>query len=84
MRSAVFTLHKIWLFLLFLSLTILITMAWYAPMSGDEYVHKVQAEKNIRYFKSFGKDKEALDTPISRLKHYGQSFDTLTIWFAES
>ncbi|MDZ7607885.1 MAG: tetratricopeptide repeat protein [Cyclobacteriaceae bacterium] len=84
MRSAFLTLHNSWLFLLFLSLVILITTAWHAPMSGDEYVHKVQAEKNIRYLKSLGQDKEALDTPISRLKHYGQSFDTLTVWLAES
>jgi len=84
MRRAVISLHNTWLFLLFISLIILLTSAWYAPMSGDEHVHKVQAEKNIRYLKSLGEDKEALDTPISRLKHYGQSFDTLTIWLAES
>ncbi len=84
MRSTVFPLQNTWLFLLFLSLVMLIATAWHAPMSGDEHVHKVQAEKNIRYLKTFGKDKEALDTPISRLKHYGQSFDTLTIWLADS
>ncbi len=69
-------LHKI---ALFVTLIILTVNAWEAPMSGDEYVHVKQAEKNIRYFKTLGKDKEALETPISRLKHYGQSFDNFTV-----
>jgi len=63
---------------LFITLIILIANAWEAPMSGDEYVHVKQAEKNIKYFKTLGTDKEALETPISRLKHYGQSFDNFT------
>ena len=54
-----------------------------APISGDEYVHVKQAEKNINYLQSLGENKEALDTPISRLKHYGQSFDTVTSWLAD-
>jgi hypothetical protein len=65
---------------LFISLIILLVGAWYAPMSGDEYVHVEQAEKNISYLRSLGQEKEALNTPISRLKHYGQSFDTLRHW----
>ena len=69
-------------FTLFLALIILLISSWNAPISGDEYVHVKQAEKNINYIKSLGKDKEALNTPISRLKHYGQSFDTLTTWIA--
>lgn len=63
---------------LLLSFIILLVSSWNAPMSGDEYVHVQQAEKNINYLKSLGADKEALKTPISRLKHYGQSFDTIT------
>ena len=63
---------------LFLSLIILLVTSWFAPMSGDEFVHVKQAENNINYIKTFGQDKEALNTPISRLKHYGQSFDTIT------
>jgi tetratricopeptide (TPR) repeat protein len=69
---------------LIISLTILLVSAWHAPISGDEYVHVEQARKNINYLKSLGQDKEALDTPISRLKHYGQSFDTVTTWVAHS
>ena len=65
------------------ALIVLIAMAWNAPISGDEYVHLEQAKNNIRYLKTLGADKEALNTPISRLKHYGQSFDTLTTAMAE-
>jgi hypothetical protein len=63
---------------LFVTVIIFITSAWNAPLSGDEYVHVKQAEKNINYFKTLGHDKSALETPISRLKHYGQSFDNFT------
>lgn len=66
-----------------LALIILLISSWNAPMSGDEYVHEKQAEKNINYIKTLGEDKTALDTPISRLKHYGQSFDTITTFFAQ-
>lgn len=62
-----------------LALLVLLLSAWNAPMSGDEYVHVQQAEKVIAYFSTLGQDKSALDTPISRLKHYGQSFDTFTV-----
>ena len=68
---------------LLLALSILLISSWDAPISGDEYVHVKQAEKNIDYIKTLGKNKEALDTPISRLKHYGQSFDTITTWIAD-
>ena len=68
---------------LLLALVILVITSWNAPLSGDEYVHVKQAEKNINYLKTFGRNKEALDTPISRLKHYGQSFDTMTRFVAQ-
>ena len=68
---------------LFFALFVLLLTSWNAPMSGDEYVHVQQAEKNLNYLRSFGSDKSALDTPISRLKHYGQSFDTLTLLVAK-
>ena len=66
-----------------LALITLVISSWNAPISGDEYVHVKQAEKNINYIKTLGKDKRALDTPISRLKHYGQSFDTITTFIAQ-
>ncbi|MCG8306007.1 MAG: tetratricopeptide repeat protein [Cytophagales bacterium] len=69
---------------LLLALIVLIFTSWHAPMSGDEYVHVKQAEKNISYILSLGAHREALDTPISRLKHYGQSFDTVTTFIAQT
>jgi tetratricopeptide (TPR) repeat protein len=69
-------------FFLGFALITLVISSLHAPMSGDEYVHVEQAKKNINYLKSGGKDKTALNTPISRLKHYGQSFDTFTTYLA--
>lgn len=69
--------------LLGFALILLLVMAWNAPISGDEYVHVEQARKNIRYLQTCAIDKEALETPISRLKHYGQSFDTVTVYVSQ-
>lgn len=66
-----------------LLLAFFVSVSWNAPVSGDEYVHFKQAEKNILYFKTLGEDKSALNTPVSRLKYYGQSFDNLTTWLIE-
>lgn len=56
-----------------------------AGISGDEYLHYNQSVKVFDYFASLGKDTSALDTPITHLKYYGQSFDNLTTilirWF---
>ena len=35
-----------------LALIALVIFSWNAPMSGDEYVHVKQAEKNINYIKT--------------------------------
>jgi tetratricopeptide (TPR) repeat protein len=61
----------------------LVAMAWNAPLSGDEEVHFRQAEKNLAFYRSLGADRTALDTPITHLKHYGQSFDNLTTLFIQ-
>jgi len=76
--SALSTSYRLFRFSLLISLFILLISAWDAPISGDEYVHFDQAKKNIDYFRTFGEDTSALHTPISRLKHYGQSFDNIT------
>jgi 4-amino-4-deoxy-L-arabinose transferase-like glycosyltransferase len=69
---------------LIIAFIVLVLSAWNAPMSGDEHVHVEQARKNIRYFQTNGEDTTALYTPISRLKHYGQSFDTITTYVADT
>ena len=61
-----------------LMLIALMIMAWHAPISGDEEVHYRQALKNLRYYETLGSDKSALDTPITHLRDYGQSFDNVT------
>jgi len=54
-------------------------------ISGDEYLHYNQSVYVYDYFASLGKDTTALNTPITHLKYYGQSFDNLTTilvrWF---
>lgn len=56
-----------------------------AGISGDEYLHYNQSVYVYDYFASLGKDTSALNTPITHLKYYGQSFDNVTIilvrWF---
>jgi len=49
-----------------------------AGISGDEYLHYNQSVYVYDYFASLGKDTSALDTPVTHLKYYGQSFDNLT------
>jgi len=54
-------------------------------ISGDEYLHYNQSVYVYDYFASLGKDTTALNTPVTHLKYYGQSFDNLTTilvrWF---
>jgi len=56
-----------------------------AGISGDEYLHYNQSVSVYNYFASFGKDTTALQTPVTHLKYYGQSFDNITTilvkWF---
>ena len=54
-------------------------------ISGDEYLHYNQSVYVYDYFASHGKDTTALNTPVTHLKYYGQSFDNMTTilvrWF---
>jgi hypothetical protein len=58
---------------------------WDGGISGDEYLHYDQSVFVYDYFASHGKDTSALNTPVTYLKYYGQSFDNLTTilirWF---
>jgi len=49
-----------------------------AGISGDEYLHYNQSVYVYDYFATHGKDTTALNTPVTHLKYYGQSFDNLT------
>lgn len=63
--------------LLIVLLPLLLWMSLQASISGDEFLHRDQAESVVDYFLSLGKNQKALDTPITNLKHYGQSVDNL-------
>jgi tetratricopeptide (TPR) repeat protein len=68
-----------------LLLVFMLVSAKDAGISGDEEVHYNQSIKVYNYFATGGKDQGALDTPVTHLKYYGQSFDNLTTimirWF---
>jgi tetratricopeptide (TPR) repeat protein len=56
-----------------------------AGISCDEVIHYNQSVSVYNYFATHGEDKSALNTPVSHLKYYGQSYDNLvtilTRWF---
>ncbi len=69
----------------FLLLIMLLTVRD-AGVSCDEVLHYDQSVSVYKYFASHGEDKSALNTPVTNLKYYGQSFDNivtiLTRWFS--
>lgn len=64
--------------LLALALIALTLLSHNAGISGDEVVHFKHAEYVLDYFASNGESRLAIDTPVTNLKHYGQSVDNLT------
>jgi len=56
-----------------------------AGISCDEVIHYNQSVSVYNYFATHGEDRSALNTPVSQLKYYGQSYDNLvtilTKWF---
>jgi tetratricopeptide (TPR) repeat protein len=56
-----------------------------AGINCDEVLHYNQSVSVYNYFSSHGTDKSALDTPVTLLKYYGQSYDNLVTilirWF---
>jgi len=56
-----------------------------AGISCDEVIHYDHSVSVYNYFASHGEDRSALNTPVSNLKYYGQSYDNLvtilTRWF---
>lgn len=74
---------NILLFLLLSLAVVLPLLSLDSGISGDEEVHLKHSHKVISYFTSFGEDKSAINTPITKLKYYGQSFDNITTVVAE-
>lgn len=62
----------------FLLLVLMILMSRNAGINCDEAVHYDQSVAVWNYFSTHGKDRSALDTPLTHLKYYGQSYDNIT------
>lgn len=72
--------------LLFVALTALLfvimpLLSLDAGISGDEDVNYVHAGYVYNFYKTLGKDTTCLNTPVTRLQYYGQSFDNFTYLF---
>jgi len=69
----------------FLLLVSLLFISRDAGISGDEEVHYLHSEEVFEYFATFGKDRDALNTPKTHLQYYGQTPDNLATilihWF---
>ena len=48
-----------------------------AGITCDEVLHYNHSVSVLNYFSTLGADKSALNTPVTNLKYYGQSFDNL-------
>jgi tetratricopeptide (TPR) repeat protein len=79
-----------WLKYIFLccSVLLLVFMLFLSRKAGvtcDEVLHYNQSVYVYNYYASLGKDQSALNTPVTHLQYYGQSYDNivtfLTKWF---
>ncbi len=69
----------------FLLLFFMLLMTRKAGITCDEVLHYNHSLSVYNYFATFGNDKSSLDTPVTHLQYYGQSYDNivtiLTKWF---
>ena len=66
-----------------LSFLLLLVMVLWSRNSGvncDEVLHYNQSVAVLNFFATHGRDTSALDTPVTHLKYYGQSYDNITTW----
>ncbi len=61
----------------FILLFLMISMSRNAAVSCDEVLHYGQSVSVYNWVATGGKDQAALNTPVSHLKYYGQSYDNL-------
>ena len=66
-----------------LLLFLMMIMSRDAGISCDEILHYNHSLAVVDYFESDGRDERALDTPVSHLKYYGQSYDNLVTALAK-
>lgn len=78
-------LKYLFLFCSALILGLMLLMSRRAGVTCDEVLHYNQSVSVYNYFATCGKDQAALNTPVTNLKYYGQSFDNLVTilirWF---
>jgi tetratricopeptide (TPR) repeat protein len=76
--TAVNKLKYIFILLLLLLLFFMLLMSRDAGVNCDEVLHYNQSVAVLNFFTSHGRDTSALNTPVTHLKYYGQSYDNLT------
>lgn len=54
-----------------------------AGISCDEVIHYQHSVSVYNYFDTHGADQSALNTPVTNLKYYGQSYDNLVTFLTE-
>ncbi len=66
-------------------LVVMLLLSKNAGISCDEVLHYDQSVSVYNYFASHGKDQSALNTPVTNLRYYGQSYDNIVTilikWF---
>jgi tetratricopeptide (TPR) repeat protein len=67
----------------FILLILMLAMSRNAAVSCDEVLHYDQSVSVYNWFASGGRDQSALNTPVTHLKYYGQSYDNLVTIIAE-
>ena len=58
-------------------LVLMLVLSKNAGISCDEVLHYDHSVSVYNYFASHGKDQSALNTPVTNLKYYGQSYDDI-------
>ena len=66
-----------------LILFLMLSMSKNAGISCDEILHYNHSKVVVDYFASDGSNRAALNTPVSHLKYYGQSYDNIVTLMAE-
>ncbi|MFN8242097.1 MAG: tetratricopeptide repeat protein [Bacteroidales bacterium] len=61
-----------------LLLILLVFLSRYAGRNCDEVLHHEHSLKVLNYYASGGSDKSAVNTPVTHLQYYGQSYDNFT------
>lgn len=66
-----------------LLLAIMLLLSKNAGISCDEVLHYDHSVAVYNYFATHGEDQSALNTPVTNLKYYGQSFDNIVTIIAK-